>query len=365
MRIVLYLSILVFTLQNCKHDQSVIRMNHIQILGSHNSYKEKMDSILWETIYIQDSLQALGLDYGHIPLADQLDMGICALELDVFHDPEGGRYSAPQGLFFALNTGFYPKAFDGEVMQGPGMKVLHIQDIDFRSSCPTFKDCLNQVNQWSKDHPSHLPIIITLNAKDEKIDLENSVVPLKFNSHALDKIDQEIRSVFKEDQLITPYKVRGEAATLEEAVLTRGWPILEESRGKFLFVLDENGEKLSNYIKGHPSLAGRVMFVNAPFGTPEAAFLIINKPDKDFVKIHELVKKGYFARTRADAGTWEARRNDKSRFEKALASGAQVISTDYYLPDSSLGTDYQIQLPGGKVAICNPLFEIVGCEIVE
>jgi hypothetical protein len=132
-----------------------------------------------------------------------------------------------------------------------------------------------------------------------------------------------------------------------------------------LFVLDENDGKMERYIKGHPSLGGRVMFVNAAAGTPEAAFLIMNEPLEDFEKIQDLVKKGYLVRTRADAGTWEARRNDRSRFEKALESGAQIISTDYYLPDSSLGTGYQVRLQEGKVALCNPLFPVNHCAVKE
>jgi len=36
-----------------------------------------------------------------------------------------------------------------EAMQAPGFKVLHVQDIDFRSHCNTFKLCLTQIREWS------------------------------------------------------------------------------------------------------------------------------------------------------------------------------------------------------------------------
>jgi hypothetical protein len=250
-------------------------------------------------------------------------------------------------------------------LQAPGLKVLHVQDIDFRSNNATFKGCLREVNEWSKEHPNHLPIIITINAKDDLIDQPGFVKPLPFGTNALDSIDLEIHSVFKEKQLITPYSVKKNSFTLEESILKNGWPSLEECRGKFLFVLDENDEKMKRYIKGHPSLGGRVMFVNAPVGTPEAAFLIINDPVKDLVKIQELVKKGYIVRTRADADTWEARRNDLTRFEKSLESGAQIISTDYYLPDSTFGTGYQVLFQNDKVALCNPMFPVNRCNVGE
>ena len=53
-------------------------------------------------------------------------------------------------------------------MAKPGFKVMHVQDIDFRSSCLTFVDCLRVIKAWSDAHPDHSPILITLNAKDDK-----------------------------------------------------------------------------------------------------------------------------------------------------------------------------------------------------
>lgn len=365
MRNYLFLAFFTSVLFSCTNEKNQIRLNHIQVLGSHNSYKLKMHPSLWKAIYDKDSLTAMELDYGHIPLKDQLDLGIRALELDVFHDPQGGRYSVPYGILLMLQAGSSPDQFDGNQLQKPGLKVLHVQDLDFRSQNATFIASLQEINEWSKAHPNHLPVIITINAKDDVIDQPNFVKPLPFTANALDSIDLEIRSVFKEKQLITPYFVRKDSATLEASILSHGWPSMEECRGKVMFVLDENGEKMNRYIKGHPSLGGRVMFVNAPAGTPEAAFLIMNEPIEDFDKIQELVKKGYLVRTRADAGTWEARRNDLSRFEKAQESGAHVISTDYYLPDSSLGTGYQVRLPEGKIVLCNPLFPADRCVLDE
>ncbi len=124
-----------------------------------------------------------------------------------------------------------------------------------------------------------------------------------------------------------------------------------------MFVLDEGGKKLEDYTRGHPALKGRMLFINAKEGAPEAAFRIINDPIKDGEYIQHLVRLGYLVRTRADSGTEEARRGDTSRLEAALASGAQFISTDYYLPNPAFGTDYQVRLPHGKTFRLNPLFQ--------
>lgn len=361
----LFLVIATSLFWGCNNGEDQIRLNQIQLLGSHNSYKLKMHPSLWKAIYDKDTTTAMELDYGHIPLKDQLDIGIRSLEFDVFHDPDGGKYSAPFGIILMLQAGNSPDQFDGAKMQEPGLKVLHVQDIDFRSHNSSFKKSLKEVNEWSKDHPNHLPIIITINAKDNIINQPGFAKPLPFTVDALDSIDLEIHSVFKEKQLITPYSVRKGAASLEESILQNGWPTLDESLGKIMFVLDENNEKMDRYIKGHPSLGGRVMFVNAPAGTPEAAFMIINDPVDRFEKIQDFVKKGYIVRTRADADTWEARKNDLTRFEKSLESGAQIISTDYYLPDSTLGNSYQVRFQNNKVALCNPLFDLNRCDIEE
>ena len=53
-------------------------------------------------------------------------------------------------------------------MSKPGFKVLHIQDIDFHSSCLTFVECLTIIRDWSRAHPRHVPILITMNTNDEK-----------------------------------------------------------------------------------------------------------------------------------------------------------------------------------------------------
>ena len=105
------------------------------------------------------------------------------------------------------------------------------------------------------------------------------------------------------------------------------------------------------------------MFTNAPEGHPAAAVMIINNPKKDFERIQRLVKAGYMVRTRADANTVQARNNDTSQREQAFASGAQAISTDYYLPAQHFGNDYQVQIPGG--VRCNPLLTAPHCQLVE
>lgn len=324
------------------------KLNEIQVIGSHNSYKLKMDPLIWQGVYTEDSIQAMELDYGHPSLTTQLELGLRSLELDVYHDPSGGKFKHPFGLKMIEMAGELASPFDSLPMEDPGMKVLHNHDFDFRSSCATLKICLNEIKSWSAANPGHWPVIITMNTKEEFIDRPGFQKPFSFSKAALDSLDREILEVFDRSQLIVPDDIRGDLSSLEEAVLTKGWGQLNNALGKFLFVLDQQDDILERYIDGHPGLKDRVLFANAPKGTPEAAFLILNDPVENFELIRECVKAGYLVRTRADAGTWEARRNDTLRFEKAKASGAQIISTDYFIPDESFGNGYQIKFPNGK-----------------
>jgi hypothetical protein len=333
-----------------------IRMNQIRVLGSHNSYKQAIDPSLLQLLRQRDA-QVEGIEYSHLPIEQQLDRGLRALEIDVVNDPGGGLYAHPKGLELEKENNLPAgPAYDPHgLMNKPGLKVMHIPDIDFRSNVYTFQQELAILKVWSDVHPRHLPIPITMNAKDDAGKEPGSVTPIPFDKAAFDAWDSEILRGLGRQYLITPDDVRGEHVTLEGAVLAQDWPKLEQARGKFLFVLDEEGQKRADYISGHPSLRGRVMFVNAPEGTPEAAFRIVNEPVTDWAYIQYLVRSGYFVRTRADADTLEARKNDYSRWRAALISGAQIISTDYYLPDPALKTGYQVEFPGGVPGLWNPM----------
>jgi len=335
------------------------KINQIQVLGSHNSYKEAITPALMSIIEEDNPKLARSLDYSHVSLTEQLDMGLRSLEIDIFFDPEGGRYAKPYGVYGL--EGMEPSSkheYDPDnLMHQPGFKVLHIQDIDFRSNCLTLKKALEEIKVWSDIHLTHFPILITMNTNDAVIDRPNFTRPIAFDSDAYDSLDKEFLAVFPAYRIIKPDDVRGDYETLEQAVLAHNWPTLGESRAKIMFVLDQGGHKLEAYAQGHPSLAGRIMFVNAVEGRPEAAFRIVNDPVKDAAYIRQLVQKGYLVRTRADAGTEEARSGDTRRKEAAFASGAHVISTDYYRPDPRFGTGYKVRLPGSGAARWNHLFK--------
>lgn len=340
----------------------LLRMNQIQVLGTHNSYHIQPRDRILELLAVFDSQEtADSLEYTALPLEEQLDRGVRQMELDLFADPEGGMYATRRALIL---TDEDPESGLPELDE-PGMKVFHVQDLDFETHCLTFEACLETLARWSDRNPQHIPITVMIEAKEEVIpdplDL-GFVIPLEFGPDEVAEIDREILDVFSSDRLITPDDVRGEYDTLEEAVLDGGWLTLAEARGRVMFVFLNRSAARDHYIDGHPSLRNRVMFTNSDEGDPEAAWFNLNSALSDGDRIRELVGAGYMVRTRADADTQQARDDDYSLQEAAFASGGQFVSTDYVIPVPDFGTDYFAAVPGGYVARCNPVSAPAVCD---
>ena len=338
-----------------------LKLNQIQVIGSHNSYRINATAEMHGLIASFQPEFSLDLDYGHPPLDIQFSQyGIRQIEIDVYHDPEGGLFYYQRGNFWIG----MPVASGIEELLDPGLKVLHFPDIDYRTHYYTFIDALQAVKDWSNQYPNHIPIFILIEAKEESLSnlypsLSGFTQPAPFDDTALDAIDADIRSVFGEnlDKVITPDDIRGENESLESVILNGGWPTIGESRGKIYFGLDNGGATRDSYVDGHPALTGRVLFTSSDPGTPEAAFLKLNTPTES---IADFVSQGYIVRTRADADTKEARSGDTGPRDLALSTGAQFVSTDYYVSDARADTsedwtNYSVSLPGNFIARENPV----------
>jgi len=349
----------------CELKLNSLKMNQIQILGSHNSYRLRtyqpiFDFVLQLVGILPESLNPEAWDYTHLPLSEQLDdYGMRSFELDIYHDPQGGRFYERKGL--AIINESTDSGID-ELLE-PGMKVMHIVDVDYETNYYTLKSALTTLKNWSDQHPQHIPIFLLIETKEDDVKevLSNGDFneALPFTPAAFDSLDREIKDVFGEnlEKVITPDKLRGEYSSVNEAVLAGAWPTLDEARGKFVFLLDGPKEP---YLEGHAGLEGRILFVYSSAGNAETAFMINNQPLGNEEFISEKVAEGYMIRTRADSDTKEARTGDVTRRDVAFASGAQIISTDYYRPDpradtSSQWTNYTATFPNGELARFNPI----------
>ena len=339
-----------------------VAINQLQSFGTHNSYKEKIAPAEMALIAERLPKVAPTLDYEHRSLAEQLDKGARQIELDPSDDPDGGLYSTPLARTILAERGIALEPYDLSVMAKPGLKVIHVADIDYRSHCLLFVDCLRQVKAWSDAHPRHTPILMMINPKSSGIPWTGAAKVIPWSKAAFERMDVEIRSVFGEDQLLTPDDVRGSHATLREAVTSGGWPKLGQARGKVIFTMDLSPEANAPYAEGHPSLKGRAAFMTTYPEAPEAAYFTMNEPEAQQADIQKLVREGFLVRTRADADTVEARAGTTTRRAAAISSGAQYISTDYLWPDLRFGTGYTASLPNGVITRCNPVNAQPGCN---
>lgn len=277
-----------------------LRVNHIQVKGTHNSYH--LDP-------------GQGVDewrYEHKPLDVQLQtQGVRKFELDLYWEKDEGAYA-----------------------------VYHIPLVDAKTSCYRFTDCLKTIKGWSDQHRNHLPLFVMLEFKN----LGGQPAQAAFAA-----AEKEILSVYPRERVLAPDDVKGSYQTLKEAVNQEGWPKLKDARGKVFFVVLTSQENRALYTNGNKDLDGKLMFVADSPDMPYTAVVFMDGPEGKEQEIQALVKKGYLVRTRADAGL----KGKASRLEAALKSGAHVLSTDFPAPVD--GSDYYVDIPGGTPARCNPV----------
>ncbi len=361
-----------------------LKINQIQVLGTHNSYHAAVDPHILTMMdaklpsmgkivgslpeaarrqflidHPNDVTFSQALDYSHPSLTEQLDLGVRGLEIDVNPDPVGGAYGDPAAYRILRAQGVADLLpFDPATVAAPGLKVLHMPDVDFRSTCPTFRSCIAEIRAWSDRHRGHVPIFVMVEAKVKSFPILPGSKPAPpFTPETYDEIDHTILEGFPRERIITPDDVRGNYPTLEAAVLAGAWPSLAQSRGKVMFLLmtATGHDGAAAYLIGHPGLKGRVAFMDSQPGQAHAAFILDDNAVARGPEIRDEVKRGYFVRTRSDIETYEARVNDMSRATATFASGGQIVSTDYEKPGASPGGNYVVSLPTGFAARCNPL----------
>jgi hypothetical protein len=342
-----------------------VKINEIQLVGTHNSYHSGISPNEMANLRKLNPRAADSLEYRHPALETQLNDGVRQLEIDIYGDTKGGLFAHPQGPVLTAKSGLPadPPFDPNGIMIKPGFKVLHVQDIDYRSNCEPFTNCLEIVRAWSKAHRDHLPIFILVENKDGKPSLEDGAVPEPLTPETFDALDAEIRSVFQPGEMITPDDVRGRHKTLNEAILADGWPTLDKARGKVVFLLDQRRVG-PLYTIGHPSLEKRVLFTNAAPGTPDAAFTECNDSASNPDLVPGLIRKGYLVRTMTDPGFAGVKANETARRDASITSGAQILSTDYPAGEPAESGFFVTVRPAGRTypnARCNPVLKPANC----
>jgi hypothetical protein len=284
-------------------DLEEIRINHLRMKGSHNSYHVKSPVLSWYQ----------PVNYTHASMDIQADrLGVRQFELDVWYVP------------------------------GVGLRVYHYVGDDY-TNCKGFSGCLQVLLNWSTSNPEHAPIWIFIEPKD----LPSAVEELDI----IEMIQEELAATWPRNRTVTPEDVQGDAETLREGIVNNGWPTLKDSRGKVLFVMLDKTEIRDLYVERYPTLDGQWMFAIVDEAEPLASVISFINPETQQERLQNASSTGFMIRTRPDSDTIEAREGNYSRFELALSSGAHFITTDF--PGNDREIDYSIWLPEGPV-MCNP-----------
>lgn len=297
----------------------VLRWNHVQAVGTHNSYHIEPDNVL------DDSHR-----YTHLPLDEQLEaQRVRQLELDVH---------------LHLTEGYI---------------VHHLPLVDPKTTCRRLVDCLETVKAWSDANPWHLPILVWIEPKDEieaAADLTRTEMLRAIElPEDYDQLDAEIASVFPPSRSLTPDALRGGDASLPEALGARGWPTLGELRGKVVFALLDSGEHRARYLERSQVLEGRAMFVDSD--TPQDPFAAMFKLDNAPSRLDEVrARLGEGFLITSNTGLTGDDEGSQAQNEASLQAGSQYLSTDYPGPREDGGP--WLDLPGR----CNPVTAPAECE---
>lgn len=287
----------------------VLTFADLQALGTHNSYH----------IQTEGSTQP-EWEYTHPSLDVQLgEQGVRQFELDIWYDPAG-------------------------------FSVFHIPVIDAETNCSTFVDCLTTMKSWSDANPAHHPLLTLLEVEDA---YDTALEDAYFS-----QLEAELLSVWPRERLLTPDDVQRDAPSLSEGIAQYGWPTLGDSRGKALFVLHTGSDWRGAYTDGDTTTEGRALFPDAGGDMSLAVAAVHTMNDPNDANIATVVAAGHLVRTRADGDCDEARNEDTTQRDAALASGAHFVSTDF--PEPTLSS-YFVAIPDGTPSRCNPLRPVDGC----
>lgn len=297
-----------------------LTLSHVQALGTHNSTHIEPDEVYHPSHA-----------YTHAPLAEQLgDQGVRAFELDVHLHAE------------------------------LGWQVFHLPGIDDETVCLQLADCLAEIKGWSDANPWHLPLMIWVEPKDG--DLDDAFPELLRFADRHDELEEAILEVLPRERVLTPDDLRGDHATLPEAVRSDGWPTLGELRGKVVFSMLDGGEHRDAYLAGSDVLAGRLMFVNASSeDDPFAATFKINDAEGDAARVTALAEAGFLVTSNVRDGPEHDAETGSAHLAASVAAGAHFLMSDRPAPVDGWST----AIPGGQPAACNPVTAPTACAAAE
>lgn len=299
-----------------------IKYNRLRELGSHNSYKKQYSSSaqfatkLFFPLAGQDPNQS---DYFHESFTDQLNSGLRSFELDIAKQKD---------------------------KKGEKLVVQHAPLMDGNSWSINLALGLKEVALWSQYNPSHMPITILLEIKKDFL-LKPGISKMSNEDLTL------LESIVTENlgaSLFSPSDMLGDYTTFKGLRQANGFPTLDKMQGKVLILLHPGilteAQLEKNYADTKIFAVSDDVDItdNDPKSDDnDALFLLDNDPFQS-ERIAINVNKKFIVRTRIDYyGNY-----DKDRYAAAIASNAQILSSDYLPRVNPIEGQYVCLLPNNK-----------------
>lgn len=291
-----------------------LRLNEVQVLATHNSFKRSPNMLMNKPLYILSKRTQNGF-YEYPSITGQFDKGIRGVEIDI-------------------------TSYDGKFV------VIHNPITDWRTNGIDFALALEEIKIWSDLNSGHFPINIMLQ-------IRNSWSPYNhkygaFKSEDMLRLDNLLEEIFGADGIIKPNDIIGENDTLRLAVENDGWPLISDCYGKFYFsLLFDDEQNKQSYVDIDATFRTQKAFIYAKLGElcDYSAIILADSPFKAGQR--ELVEKNYLLRTRID----EQFDFTEERWLESIALGSNVLATDH-MEGHILPTDYICKLtPDNKTII--------------
>ncbi|HRN29394.1 MAG TPA: Ca2+-dependent phosphoinositide-specific phospholipase C, partial [Terrimesophilobacter sp.] len=286
-----------------------VSWDRVQSIATHNSYAVAPNGIQNLVLDLVRPGESAALAYSHDPLWHQLEQGVRSLEFDLRVHSDGA------------------------------LRMTHVPVLANGSHSPDFRLALEELELWSSSHPGHLPLTVLIEFKSDYSFLDPSLAEWSVENLAL--VDEAVADAFGE-RLLTPAEIGVEP-----------WPFVRELRDRVMVIMHPN-ESVESAYASVPA-AGRTMFAAAdggnaavPIAEGGPRFVVHNDPDA--ATIRQLVDAGLIVRTRADADLVTS----PVALTAALASGAQLVSTDFASPTRQAGTGYSARFDDGTLARIDP-----------
>ncbi len=291
-----------------------IRLNDVQYLATHNSYKKTGPAIGRFFIGLGDSFEeARALKYGYKNITEQLQLGIRSFELD---------------LRYRKDT----------------FEITHVPLVDASSQAVNFELLLDELLLFSNHQENHMPILVLIELKNDWMILDPLLKDI--DQQALIKLDDMIKSKL-EDKLFLPSNMVDEHTSLKEKIMNDGWPLVSQLANKFIFILHP-GAFEQVYYDIDQTLQTQSMFIGSSYGqsyNDYASFFVHNDVDKEIIS--QLISDNFMVRTRIDSNLIFS----QDRFQSAIESGAQILTTDFSIGRSDINLDDVIYLGDHKLIV--------------